>query len=177
VSDHSTLEQAEASSDKRGAGLMALAARMLNMTHEELILKVRGAGVKAVGEGHLRSASEHVTGRVCHSPAAPCTNRLPRRWRPPKFTLTDTFPDFGSAVVRLLCMLTPRVSGMQGPHAAATLTFTYLPPSLLPHTHTHPQVLQASMDRLQRWPESGTPEWQPEAIRDGLFVVSQSVRS
>jgi hypothetical protein len=34
-----------------------------------------------------------------------------------------------------------------------------------------PLVLHASVDRLRRWPQSGTPEQQPEAIREGLFVV------
>jgi len=33
------------------------------------------------------------------------------------------------------------------------------------------KVVAASLDRLQRWPEGGTPDWQPEAVRGGLFVV------
>ena len=40
ATDHTTLEASEASQDKRGGGLAAAHARMLNMTHDELILKV-----------------------------------------------------------------------------------------------------------------------------------------
>lgn len=40
VSDHTTLEASEASQDKRGGGMAAAQARLMNMTHDELILKV-----------------------------------------------------------------------------------------------------------------------------------------
>lgn len=56
--------------------------------------------------------------------------------------------------------------------AVAINMLEMLSPALYTHTHPYLQVLHASLDRLQRWPEGGTPEWQPEAIRDGLFVVS-----
>lgn len=32
----------------------------------------------------------------------------------------------------------------------------------------------ASIDTLQHWPEGGTNEWQPEGVREGLFVVTHS---
>lgn len=38
ASDHAALDESEAASDKRGAS--SLMARYLNMTHEELMLKV-----------------------------------------------------------------------------------------------------------------------------------------
>ncbi|KAF5831466.1 hypothetical protein DUNSADRAFT_13106 [Dunaliella salina] len=40
AADHTKLEAIEASQDKRGGGLAAMQARYLNMTHDELILKV-----------------------------------------------------------------------------------------------------------------------------------------
>lgn len=40
AADHTTLEANEASQDKKGGGMMAAAARMMNMTHDEIILKV-----------------------------------------------------------------------------------------------------------------------------------------
>ncbi|KAL6746697.1 hypothetical protein V8C86DRAFT_1463456 [Haematococcus lacustris] len=49
AADHGSLEAADAASDKRGAGLMALHSRLLNMTHEELFIKVVQASLERQG--------------------------------------------------------------------------------------------------------------------------------
>ncbi len=57
ATDHTTLEATDASQDKRGGGMAALQARLLNMTHDELLLKV---GLGAPAEHKTRRAAAEV---------------------------------------------------------------------------------------------------------------------
>ncbi len=57
--DHATLESAEAGQDARGGALAALQAKLLNMNHEDFLLKVC-----TLTHIHTRIAGAHTGARV-----------------------------------------------------------------------------------------------------------------